>query len=62
MLEGGSTGFKVYHLNGVSITRWSKKSEPEHIINRDGEIGSKFLERWINLGFKQSGTVVFRDR
>jgi hypothetical protein len=62
MLEGNSAGFKVDHLGGVSITHWSKEREPGLIINRDGEMGSKFLERWINLGFRQSGTMVFKDK
>jgi hypothetical protein len=25
-------------------------------------MGSKFLERWMNLGFRQRGTVVFKDK
>jgi hypothetical protein len=60
MLEGDSAGFKVNHLNRVSITHWSKETEPGLVINRNGEMGSKFLE--INLGFRQSGTVTFRDK
>jgi hypothetical protein len=62
MLKGNSASFKVDHLGGVDITHWSKEGEPEFIVNRNGEMGSKFLERWMNLGFRQRGMVVFKDK
>jgi hypothetical protein len=62
MLKGNSASFKVDHLDGVSITHWSKEGEPGLIVNRNGEMGSKFLKRWINLGFRQRGAVVFKDK
>jgi hypothetical protein len=62
MLERNSAGFKVDHLGGVSITHWSKEGEPGLIVNRNGEMGSKFLERWVSLGFRQSRTTVFKEK
>jgi hypothetical protein len=62
MLERDSTGFKIDHLNGVSITHWSKKSEPRLIIDRDSEMGSTFLGKWVNLSFRQSRITVFKDK
>jgi hypothetical protein len=62
ILKGNSTGFKVDHLDGVGITHWSKEGEPGLIIDRDGEMGPKFLEGWMNLGFRQRGTMVFKDK
>jgi hypothetical protein len=43
MLERNSAGFKVDHLNRVSITHWSKECEPRFVNNRDGDMRSKFL-------------------
>jgi hypothetical protein len=55
MLERNLVGLKVDHLDRVSITHWSKEGEPWLIVNINGDMGSKFLERWINLGFRQRG-------
>jgi hypothetical protein len=52
VLERDSAGLKVDHLGGVSITHWTTEGEPRLIINMDGEMGSKFLERQMNLGFR----------
>jgi hypothetical protein len=52
MFESNSVGFKVDHLGRVSIPHWSKEGEPRLIIDRNGEMGSKFLEKWINLGYR----------
>jgi hypothetical protein len=45
MLEGDSVSFKIDHLSGVNITHWTKENKLGLIINRDGEIGSKFLNK-----------------
>jgi hypothetical protein len=62
MLKGNSAILKFDHLGGVDITRWFEEGELGFIVNRNGEMGSKFLERWMNLGFRQRGTVVFKDK
>jgi hypothetical protein len=43
MLERNSDGYKVDYLSRVSITHWSEEGEPRLVINRDGEVRSKFL-------------------
>jgi hypothetical protein len=62
MLKGNSTSFKVDHLDGVGITHWFMEGEPGLIVNRNSEMGSKFLERWMNLGFRQRRTMLFEDK
>jgi hypothetical protein len=60
MLEGDSAGFNVNHLNRDNIIPWSKEGEPRLVINKNSEMGSKFLV--INLGFRHSGTAICRDK
>jgi hypothetical protein len=62
MLEGYLASFKIDHLNGVRITHWSKEGESGLIIIGDSEMGSMFLERWRNLGFRKSGRTIFKDK
>jgi hypothetical protein len=62
MLERNSSSFKVDHLYRASITHWSNEGEPRLSGNRDGEMGSNFLETHLNLGFRQSGTTIFKDK
>jgi hypothetical protein len=39
-----------------------RKVSPGLLVNKDGEMGFKFLERQMNLGFRQSGTTVFKGK
>jgi hypothetical protein len=48
MLERNSAGFKVDHLSGVSITHWSEEGETRLVINRNGDVRSKFLGRLMS--------------
>jgi hypothetical protein len=52
VLKRDSAGFKVNHLVRVSITHWPKEGEPELIIDENGKMRLKFLERQMNLSFK----------
>jgi formylmethanofuran dehydrogenase subunit E len=52
VLKRDSAGFKVNHLGRVSITHWPKEGEPELIIDENGKMRLKFLERQMNLSFK----------
>jgi hypothetical protein len=51
VLKRHSTGFKVNHLGGISITHWPKEGEPRLIIDGNGKMRPKFLERQMNLSF-----------
>jgi hypothetical protein len=45
VFKGDSTGFKIDHLGGISITHWPKKDEPGFVIYGNGKVRSKFLEK-----------------
>jgi hypothetical protein len=45
VFKGDSTGFKIDHLGGISITHWPTKGEPGFIINGNGKMRPKFLEK-----------------
>jgi hypothetical protein len=43
MLKRNATSFEIDHLNGIKITHWAYKGKFMLIINRDSEMGCKFL-------------------
>jgi hypothetical protein len=45
VFKGDSTGLKIDHLGAISVTHWPKKGEPGFIIDVNGKMRPKFLEK-----------------